>query len=125
MKTQICNNCGRTLKLLEKGHLFEGKVVCGDCIKILEPKRKVGYFQLAKAGWAKVKDSRELSAKLARDARTRSTEFAAANEDARYEKAKRRVIFFLNGCITLFWVIVILHVGALVLFFMGIRNWLS
>ena len=111
--------------MLEKAHLYEGKVVCGKCINILRPRPKVNYLHIAKNVMAKAWDAREVNAKLARDARARSTEFAAAKEDARYEKAKRRVIFFLNGCVTLFWVVVLLHVGALILFFMGMRSWLS
>lgn len=101
MKQQICNSCTRTLGRLEKAHLFEGKVVCGKCIKILRPKPKVKYLQIAKNVLAKAKDSREINAKLARDARARTDEFVKGHEDARYEKAKRRCVFFMSSVIWL------------------------
>lgn len=105
MKKQICNNCGRTLKLFEKGYIFEGRVVCGRCIKILAPggpKQGPDYARVAVGTVGRV---------LEQASKTRK-----ANEDIRYDRAKRRVIFFLNGCITIFWVIIILHVIVLVVF---------
>ena len=112
MKRQICNKCGRTLKLFEKGYLFEGKVVCGKCIGLLAPdgpKQRPDYAGIAvKAvglGIEQAANDRKVNDN-ARDAR----------EAVRYQRSKYRVIFFLNGCITLFWVIVLLHVVALVVF---------
>lgn len=94
MKAQICNNCGNTLSILDKGHIFEGKVVCSKCIKILAPGRPKQKVDLAR---------------VFKEARGRVTVQMAADEDIRYEKAKRRVVFFLSGLITFFWIIVLLH----------------
>lgn len=49
------------------------------------PRPKVNYLQIAKK------------------VRTQTAEQKAPDEDARYKRAKYRVIFFLNGCVTLFW----------------------
>lgn len=91
MKTRICNNCGGTIGLLARIHLFKGKGVCGKCILILDPKPtkpKINY------------------AKIAVEAVDRATvqvaEERITDEDARYEHAKRRCVFFFSSFI---WVI--------------------
>lgn len=108
MKTQICNNCGRTLKLFGTGDLFEGKVVCGKCIKILAPqpgKAKVNYARIAVGAVGRAAEQ------TAKDRKANKKDLKA-NENIRYEKAKKRVVFFLNGCVTFFWLIVLLHLLA-------------
>ncbi len=112
MKRQICNNCGRTLKMFDKGYLYEGKVVCGKCIKILAPdgpKQRPDYAGIAvKAVGRGIEAIDKATVQSAKD--------RDASEAVRYQRAKYRVIFFLNGCITVFWVIALLHVVALVVF---------
>lgn len=112
MKTQICNNCGNNIGLLEKIHLFEGKGVCGDCIKILDPqpeKPKINY------------------AKIAVEAVDRATVQIADDEDARYEKAKRRCVFFFSGIIWFIQLVILFMLMAmvpLVFILIGIWRWL-
>lgn len=98
MKAQICNECGCNIGVLKTVHLFDGKGVCGKCIKILAPGGPKPNTDIAV---------------VSREARARIKVRIAADEDARYERAKRRVIFFLNGCVTFFWVIVLLHLLAI------------
>lgn len=94
MASLICNNCGRSLKLFERGYLFEDKAVCGRCIKILSPDAPRRRIDLVK---------------VAKEARVRAVEQMAVDEDVRYKRAKRRVIFFLSGCISFFWLIIVVH----------------
>ena len=35
METETCENCGRTIGKLERAHVYDGHVVCGDCIRRL------------------------------------------------------------------------------------------
>lgn len=105
MKSEICNNCGNNLGVLDKGHIFENRIVCGKCIKVLCPSKPKPKLDLV-----------EIAAK----AREGATESIKADEDAKYENAKRRVVFFLSGVISLFWFIIWLHIIAVVVVLVAI-----
>lgn len=84
MKQQICNNCERTLGLLEKGHLYEGKVVCGACIEVLDPpapERK--------------------KAVIVGETNGRTASSGRSKEDVKYDRAKRKCVFFFASVIWL------------------------
>lgn len=104
--------------MFEKGYLHEGKVVCPGCIKLLDPgavRPKVNYAGIAvKAVGRGIEAIDKATVQSAKD--------RDAREAVRYKRAKYRVIFFLNGCITVFWVIVIFHLIALVVFLIMISN---
>ncbi len=95
MNTKICNSCGQPLRTGEVGYKFKGQLVCPRCAKKLNPKG----FAATKAAERKAAERKESG----------RVDDKRAREDAKYRAAKRRVIFFLNGCISFFWLIVLLN----------------
>jgi hypothetical protein len=105
MRRYICNECGGSIGAFARRYLFTGKIVCRTCIDKLVPDGRRPD---------PVKDERDASKDLV---------FTPLTEQQRYDRARRRVMFFLSGCVTAFWFAVVAIVVAAAMGILFVKGW--